>query len=70
MTDWGVHLIDMALWGMNVKGMPKRVISSGGNFAYPDNYAETFDTLSVIYEYDDFKGLLFHPVPSVHQWRG
>lgn len=54
MTDWGVHLLDMALWGMNVKGMPKRVIGSGGNFAYPDNYAETFDTLSVIYEYDDF----------------
>lgn len=54
MTDWGVHLMDMALWGMNVKGMPDRIMSSGGNFAYPDNYAETFDTLSVIYEYDDF----------------
>ena len=54
MTDWGVHLMDMALWGMNVKGMPNRVISSGGNFAYPDNYAETFETLSVIYEFDDF----------------
>lgn len=54
MTDWGVHLMDMALWGMNVKGMPNRVISSGGNFAYPDNYAETFDTLFVIYEFDDF----------------
>ena len=54
MTDWGVHLMDMALWGMNVKGMPNRVISSGGKFAYPDNYAETFDTLSVIYEFDDF----------------
>lgn len=54
MTDWGVHLMDMALWGMNVKGMPNRVISSGGNFAYPDNYVETFDTLSVIYEFDDF----------------
>lgn len=54
LTDWGVHLLDMALWGMNVKGMPNRVLSSGGNFAYPDNYAETFDTLSVIYEYDDF----------------
>ena len=54
MTDWGVHLIDMALWGMNVKGMPKRVLSSGGNFAFPNNYAETFDTMSVIYEYDDF----------------
>lgn len=54
MTDWGVHLIDMALWGMNVTGMPKRVISSGGNFAYPESYSETFDTLSVICEYDDF----------------
>lgn len=54
MTDWGVHLIDMALWGMNVKGMPNRVIASGGNFAYPDCYSETFDTLSVIYEYNDF----------------
>ena len=54
MTDWGVHLLDMALWGMNVTGMPNRVFSSGGQFAYPDNYAETFDTLSVIYEFDDF----------------
>ena len=34
--------------------MPNRVFSSGGQLAYPDNYAETFDTLSVIYEFDDF----------------
>lgn len=54
MTDWGVHLMDMALWGMNVTGMPNRILSSGGNFAYPENYAETFDTLSVVYEFDDF----------------
>jgi len=54
MTDWGVHLLDMALWGMNVTEMPNRVIGSGGNFAYPENYAETFDTLSVIYEFNDF----------------
>jgi predicted dehydrogenase len=53
-TDWGVHLLDMALWGMNVKGMPKRVFAYGGNFTFPDNYAETFDTLSVIYEFPDF----------------
>ena len=32
MTDWGVHLLDMALWGMNVKGMPKRVMASGDNW--------------------------------------
>lgn len=53
MTDWGVHLIDMALWGMNITGMPDRVMASGGNLAHPDNYAETFDTLSVVYEYKD-----------------
>lgn len=54
LTDWGVHLLDMALWGMNIKGMPKRIIGAGGRFAYPQNSPETFDTLSVIYEYDDF----------------
>lgn len=54
LTDWGVHLLDMALWGMNVTGMPKRVMATGGNFAYPRNYAETFDTLTVFYEFDDF----------------
>ncbi|MBP3564712.1 MAG: Gfo/Idh/MocA family oxidoreductase [Alistipes sp.] len=54
LTDWGVHLLDMALWGMNINDMPKRVMATGGNWAYPDNFAETFDTMSVIYEFDDF----------------
>ncbi|MBR5483926.1 MAG: Gfo/Idh/MocA family oxidoreductase [Alistipes sp.] len=54
LTDWGVHLLDMALWGMKVDHMPKRVMATGGNWAYPDNFAETFDTMSVIYEFDDF----------------
>lgn len=54
LTDWGVHLLDMALWGMNVKGMPKRVMASGDNHHNPENYAETFDTMSVVYEFDDF----------------
>ena len=54
LTDWGVHLLDMALWGMKVDHMPNRVMATGGNWAYPDNFAETFDTMSVIYEFDDF----------------
>ena len=54
LTDWGVHLLDMALWGMNVKGMPNRVVAAGGNFAYPDNLSETFDTPNVVYQFDKF----------------
>jgi hypothetical protein len=44
----------MALWGMNVKGMPNRVVAAGGNFSYPDNLSETFDTLNVVYQFDKF----------------
>ena len=54
LTDWGVHLLDMALWGMDVKGMPQRVVAAGGNHAYPNNFSETFDTLSVTYQFPDY----------------
>ena len=53
-TDWGVHLLDMALWGMNVTGMPLRVMGLGANHTYPNNFAETFDTLSVFYGFPNF----------------
>ncbi|MGW8314815.1 MAG: Gfo/Idh/MocA family protein, partial [Bacteroidales bacterium] len=49
MTDWGVHLIDMGLWAMNVKGAPMSVVSLGGNFASQDRATEMPDTLSVLY---------------------
>jgi len=53
MTDWGVHMIDMALAGMNVSA-PKSVAVTGGKFGYPDSAAETPDTLEAIYDYGDF----------------
>jgi predicted dehydrogenase len=53
MTDWGVHLIDMALLGMNAKA-PKSVMSLGGKFAYPDDAMETPDTQTAVYEFNDF----------------
>ena len=53
MTDWGVHLLDYALIGMNCS-YPKSVIASGGKFASPDLAEETPDTLFAIYEFDDF----------------
>jgi predicted dehydrogenase len=54
MTDWGVHLIDMGLWAMDVKGAPKSVVSQGGNFASQDRANEMPDTLLVLYEMDGY----------------
>ncbi|MBE8722561.1 Gfo/Idh/MocA family protein [Sphingobacterium pedocola] len=53
MTDWGVHMLDYALMGMNVSD-PKSVMASGGKFAYPDDAAETPDSLTAVFEFDDF----------------
>lgn len=54
MTDWGVHLLDMGLWGMDIRGMPLKTLSAGGNYLYPDGVQETFDTMTVTYQFPDF----------------
>ncbi|MDC6390339.1 Gfo/Idh/MocA family oxidoreductase [Maribacter sp. PR1] len=59
MTDWGVHLIDYALYGMKA-GTPKSVMALGGKFAYPNDASETPDTLQTVYEYDGFSILWEH----------
>lgn len=53
MTDWGVHLLDYGLLGMKAD-TPKTIAALGGNFAYPDLYEETPDTLTTLYEFDKF----------------
>jgi predicted dehydrogenase len=53
MTDWGVHLVDYVLLGMNAP-LPKSVYASGGKLAYPDGGNETPDTLAAIYDFGDF----------------
>ncbi len=59
MTDWGVHEIDIALYAMGAEA-PKSVMASGGKLAYPDDPAETPDTLQAIFEYDGFNMLWEH----------
>ena len=59
MTDWGVHEIDIALWGMNAKN-PLSISAGGGKFAYPSQDTETPDSLQTIYEYKDFTMLWEH----------
>lgn len=59
MTDWGVHLMDYAIFGMNAS-VPKSVSALGGNFAYPDLSEETPDTMGALYEFDKFNLIWDH----------
>jgi predicted dehydrogenase len=59
MTDWGVHLMDYAVFGMNAD-VPKSVSALGGDFAYPELYQETPDTMGALYEFDNFNLIWDH----------
>ena len=48
----GIHQMDLARWGLGKTGFPKAVQASGGRFGYKDQ-AETPNTQSVAFEYDD-----------------
>lgn len=69
MTDWGVHLLDMALAGMQAE-LPKSAMSSGGKLAFLESPIETPDTQQVIYEYDGFNVIWDHAMGiSLGDWR-
>lgn len=53
MTDWGVHLVDMGLWGLGITGMPNKTVATGGKFYYPQGMHETFDSQTVSYVFDN-----------------
>ena len=57
MCDWGVHMLDYALYGMN-EYVPKSVVASGGKYAFPGDDMETPDTMMAIYDFGSF-GLLW-----------
>jgi predicted dehydrogenase len=60
MTDWGVHLINIALWAMGPE-WPKSVISSGGKYALQDN-TETPDTQIAVYDFPSYTLIWEHAV--------
>lgn len=54
MTDWGVHLIDMALWAGDVTTTPETILSYGANLSYPNHSRDVFDTMSVTFPQKDY----------------
>jgi predicted dehydrogenase len=53
-SDWGVHLIDMALWAKDITGGPRETVTFGANTFSEPRARETFDTMNVIYPKKDF----------------
>lgn len=50
MTDWGVHLLDFALYGMDA-GMPQSISPGGGIFYHEEGALETPDIQQALYNY-------------------
>jgi len=59
MTDWGVHLLDIMLWGMNVE-VPLSVSSLGGKRILQNDVRETPDYINVSYDYGHFSNTWEH----------
>ncbi|MEN3001435.1 MAG: Gfo/Idh/MocA family oxidoreductase [Armatimonadota bacterium] len=57
-TDWGVHLIDIAVWAMGDHN-PIEVAATGGKFALRDN-RETPDTVECLFRFKDWLLIYSH----------
>lgn len=55
-TDWGVHMMDIALLGMSKDQnlvMPSKVSSMGGVWALTDDDRDAWDTVEALYDFPD-----------------
>jgi len=54
MSDWGVHLLDIALWAKDISSAPVKVLVYGANTFHEPRSRDAFDSMTVIYPEDDF----------------
>ncbi len=64
MTDWGVHLINVAMWGMKGRN-PSKACCTGGKYAM-DDMSETPDTQIATYEFGDCSLIWEHQYHGAH----
>ena len=68
LAHWGVHMLDVARWGLSVE-TPLRVSAVGGKYSFDDD-AETPDALSVQYDFGAKSILWEHRLWSSHSPEG
>jgi predicted dehydrogenase len=68
LAHWGVHMLDVARWGLAVD-FPTRVSATGGNYAFDDDQ-QTPDMLAVQYAFQDKTILWEHRLWSSHGVEG
>jgi predicted dehydrogenase len=54
MSDWGVHLLDMAIWVEENPTAPSTVLTYAKNVNKENRDRDTFDTMNVLYPKKDF----------------
>ena len=68
LANWGVHMLDVARWGLMVD-LPTRISAVGGKYAFDDDQ-ETPDTLAVQYAFENKTILWEHRLWSSHGMEG
>ena len=68
LAHWGVHMLDVARWGLGVD-LPSRISAVGGKYTFDDDQ-ETPDTLAVQYAFQEKSILWEHRLSSSHGMDG
>ncbi len=61
--DDGIHDLDMAAWGLDVKTVPKQITARGSRMMLHGHASDYPDNMNVTYEYPDGRLLIYENYP-------